>query len=87
MKYLDVGCRINCWECNEDCNIKKLIKLSISNNSIEKVYYSCIIDALKIVAGIELTKGKDFEIIQEDFKEIAVSFYVARLKFIEENQD
>lgn len=92
MKYIDVGCNINCWECNkEDCEKKELMMLSIYIPDIEQVFYSSIMESLKAMAGRLLINGIPMNLLDEEVKITAVSFYVARLKLkeqlIPENQN
>ena len=88
MKYMDIGCKVNCWECErEECNLRDLMFFSIlSDNSIpllpESDFYLAIIDFLKPQAGLLISQGKDPKIVHQDLMELAVSFYVARLEII-----
>ena len=29
MRYLDLGCNMNCWECSQECSIKEIMKISV----------------------------------------------------------
>lgn len=104
MKYMDIGCNINCWECTRNCEKKDLMVLSIilcnsPNISVTAIYkdksiilnsknilnffYFSIIDFLKPIACLLINQAKNPKEVHEDLKELAVSFYVARLKMIE----
>lgn len=84
MKYIDVGCNINCWECKEDCEAKKLLELSIYVPDIEQTLYSGILEYLKAQAGLFIVKGVPLKELDEEVKITSVSFYVARLKLKEQ---
>lgn len=104
MKYMDIGCKVNCWECTRNCEKKDLIMLSIilcdspdisvtaiykdipitlNSKNILNFFYFSIIDFLKPIAGMLINQAKNPKEVHEDLKELAVSFYVARLKMIE----
>lgn len=107
MKYMDIGCNVNCWECQRQCDRKEIMTLSItllnnpnlfatlaykgnliqldSTNALSFFYFSTI-DSLKPLAGFLITEGKNPKIVNEDLKELAVSFYIARLKMIEKTE-
>lgn len=58
-------------------------EIILHSENILNFFYFAIIDSLKPMAGKLLAQGKEFEIVQQDLMELAVSFYVARLKTIE----
>lgn len=84
MKYMDVGCNINCWECNEKCELKEILQISINLPFIEQYVYSEIMEKLKAQAGQLLISGISKQVLDEEIKILAVSFYVARLKLKEQ---
>lgn len=84
MKYIDVGCNINCWECKKDCAVKNFMELSIYIPDIEPALYSSILESLKAQAGLFIVKGVPLSELDEEVKITAVSFYVARLKIKEQ---
>lgn len=84
MKYLDVGCNINCWECDKKCDYKKLLEYSIYIPSIEPIVYSEILERLKAQAGLLILNGVKKEDLDEEIKILSVSFYVAKLKMKEQ---
>lgn len=90
MKYINIGCKINCWECKRNCEIKSLLEFSIYIPDIEQIIYFNIIETLKAMAGQFIIKGIPIKELDEELKIAAVSFYVARLKLkehlIPENQ-
>lgn len=83
MKYMDIGCKINCWRCERDCEIKHLMEYSTINPIFEQFFYYSIIEFLKPQAGLLITRGINPAAVNEEVKILAVSFYVARKKFIE----
>lgn len=83
MKYMDVGCNINCWECTRNCEIKEVMKISLINPILEKAFYYSIIQFLKPQAGLLITQGKNPDDVTEDMKILSVSFFVARKKLAE----
>ena len=84
MKYMGIGCNINCWECKKKCEIKELLELSIHHPFIEQPTYAAIMESLKAQAGLLIVQGKNPKIIDEELQITAVSFYVARLKMKEQ---
>lgn len=84
MKYMDVGCNINCWECNKKCDLKEILQISIYLPITEQYVYSEIMEKLKAQAGQLLLLGISKEVLDEEIKVLAVSFYVARLKLKEQ---
>lgn len=84
MKYMDIGCSINCWECNEKCDFKEVLEISIYLPLLEQFVYSEIMEKLKAQAGQLLLSGISKEVLDEEIKILAVSFYVARLKLKEQ---
>ena len=84
MKYMDVGCNINCCECNEKCDFKEILQISIYLPITEQYVYSEIMEILKAQAGQLLLSGISKEVLDEEIKVLAVSFYVARLKLKEQ---
>ena len=84
MKYMDFGCNINCWECNEKCGFKEILQISIYLPFIEQYVYSEIMEKLKAQAGQLYLSGISIEVLNEEIKVLAVSFYVARLKLKEQ---
>lgn len=84
MKYMDIGCNINCWECNEKCDFKEVLEISIYLPLLEQFVYSEIMEKLKAQAGQLLLSGISKEVLDEEIKILAVSFYVARLKLKEQ---
>ena len=90
MQYMDIGCKVNCWECErEQCSLRTLMVFSIISSDVniplvtEEEFYSEIIGFLKPQAGLLITQGKDPKIVHQELMELAVSFYVARLKVID----
>ena len=84
MKYMDVGCNINCWECNKKCDFKEILQISIYLPITEQYVYSEIMEILKAQAGQLLLSGISKEVLDEEIKILSVSFYVARLKLKEQ---
>lgn len=84
MKYLDIGCNINCWECGKNCDYKKLLEYSIYIPFIEPIVYSEILEHLKAQAGLLILNGIRKEDLDEEIKILSVSFYVAKLKMKEQ---
>ena len=62
MKYMDVGCNINCWECNEKCDFKEILQISIYLPITEQYVYSEIMEILKAQAGQLLLSGISKEV-------------------------
>ena len=103
MKYIDIGCPVNCWECTRSCEYKKLMiitnavcespQLSVSssyminNGNGLRFFNYCIIEAIKLSARQLIEQGKNPIEVQQDVIELAVSFYVARLKMLEIYRD
>lgn len=104
MKHIDIGCKVNCWECTRACEKKGIIAISvavcevpglsvvasykgnliqINQSNAEDFFNTYILDYLKPIAGQLIAQGKNPEEIQQDVKELAVAFYVVRLKMIE----
>lgn len=83
MKYVGIGCKINCWECNKVCPIKSIIKESLHNSIAERFFYVSVMQSLKASAGYSIAMGADVNIVNQEVKESAVCFYVARLKMLE----
>lgn len=108
MKYMDIGCNVNCWECTRNCSKKQIMMFSIvlidlpgvsvvisyknkeiilnSKNALD-FFYFYVIDSLKPQSGLLINQGKNPKEVHEDLMELSVSFYVARLKFIEKLQE
>ena len=84
MKYMDVGCNINCWECYKKCDLKEILQISIYLPITEQYVYSEFMEILKAQAGQLLLSGISKEVLDEEIKVLAVSFYVARLKLKEQ---
>ena len=84
MKYMDIGCKINCWECEKRCDYKTILKISIHLPFMEQYVYSEIMEKLKAQAGLLILKGISKQELDEEVKILAVSFYVARLKLKEQ---
>ena len=84
MKYMDIGCNINCWECNEKCELKEILLFSIYSPIAEQYVYSEIMEMLHAQAGQLFLSGISIEALNEEIKVLAVSFYVARLKLKEQ---
>ena len=83
MKYMDIGCIINCWKCKQDCPIRDVMILSCKVPFLEELFYAMVIDSLKPMAGQLIAQGKNSQYVHEDLKLLAVSFYVARKKVME----
>ena len=84
MKYMDIGCNINCWKCDKRCDLKTLLMCSIYLPSFEQPAYAEIIEKLKAQAGLLIVQGANPKELNEELKIVAVSFYVARLKMKEQ---
>lgn len=84
MKYMDIGCNVNCWKCNEKCGFKEILQISIYLPLLEQDVYSEIIEKLNAQAGQLWLSGISKEVLDEEIKILAVSFYVARLKLKEQ---
>lgn len=103
MKYIDIGCEINCWECKRACERKGIMVASIAvcenpelsivvsykntlvtinkDNALDFFNY-CILDFLKPIAGQLIAQGKNPDEVNQDVKELAVGFHVARLEML-----
>ena len=57
MKYMDMGCNINCWECNKRCDYKVILKASIFLPKLEGPVYGEIMEKLKAQAYLLTLKG------------------------------
>ncbi len=78
MRYMDIGCNVDCCKCSKQCELKSLMETSIRFPYMEPVFYSIVMQYLKAQAGQLIVQGKNFAQVDEDVKELAVSFYVAR---------
>lgn len=87
MKYMNIGCNIKCWECNKRCELKTILKISIYQPSTTNLVYKEIIEKLKAQAGLLILQEVNTKDLDEEIKILAVSFYVSRLKLIEELQN
>ena len=104
MKYLNLGCNINCYECSRECQFKKLMEDTvvllndpdsimvvqfqekthyINYKNVEEFFNFYVMENLKPNAGRLIANGVDLKAVQEELKEIAVSLFVARKKYIE----
>lgn len=61
--------------------------IMLDSKNILNFFYFTILDFLKSQAGLLISEGKDFSEVQKDIMELAVAFYVARLKAIESIED
>lgn len=83
MEFMDIGCNVNCWECTQECPNKYLLELSITYPFLENFFYCEILDLLNDLADLLISQGKNPEIVYNDLKILAVSFYVSRLKIVD----
>lgn len=83
MKYMDIGCKVNCWECTQNCYLKSIMELSLILPDFEDVFNYEVLESLKPQAGLLIAQGINIIDVNEDLKILAVSFFVARLKMSE----
>ncbi len=74
---LTTSCNYNCWECSHHCELAQLFRLP------EGVFYKIILDDLKARAGMLVTQGYDFQLVDQDLMESAVTLKLARELFLE----
>ena len=58
-------------------------EIYLNSENVEQFFNYCIMETLKPIAGIIISSGTAFDIVQQELEETAVAFYVARLKMIE----
>lgn len=58
-------------------------EIYLNSENAEQFFNYFIMETLKPIAGMMISSGIDFNVVQQELKETAVAFYVARLKMIE----
>ena len=75
MQLLD--CNIRCWECSEDCDIRKTFSLP------DQLFYECILDWAKTIAGYLITANLiSYENCEKLLKITCVSLKLAREEYL-----
>lgn len=70
-------CNKRCWECSEDCQMKKMFLLP------EPVFNNYIIESLKACAGMYIAKGGSPEIATKELQKMSVTLSISRKKYLE----
>lgn len=70
--YLQLNCNYRCWECSQNCQIKKLFRLP------DNIFYSIIIESLKPSAGMMITRGYSKEKVDFELEKMAVAIKLSR---------
>lgn len=70
-------CNKRCWECSENCEMKKMFLLP------ESVFNNFIIESLKASMGMYIAKGGNPKIATDELQKTAVALSISRKKFLE----
>ena len=65
MKYMDIGCNINCWECTRNCDKKDLMALSVILPDSPELYVSVIYKGDHYQVTVRTEDEEDFVVETE----------------------
>lgn len=78
----DLGCNVRCWECTENCYFRLLVR--VPSYFPESLFNSFAMKKIYAMAGQLLASGHTQEYVDDFVRTFAVSFSMARKKFLEQ---